>query len=254
MIDINDFLGFFHYFDFIVFGDILEHLQNPSYVIKKLLTLLKERGKCIISMPNVSHGSIKAQILDNNFIYTPYGTLDETHIRFFTHKTIPSLLAENNLLVTDIQCTFSRLNGFYDLSIYDNINKHIIQSISKDIHSYIIQYVFVAKKSSGLSQKNINIVNSNVFTLKNYNNDLLNSIMNEYRKKFTMNPMNIFKYPALIMYQLSKQKKKNLFTLYEFNYIYNEIKNIVYNKNIFVKKLVLYSLRRWGNFITRHHT
>lgn len=39
-------------FDFIVAGDVLEHLSNPGMFFKKAYTLLEQNGKLIITTPN----------------------------------------------------------------------------------------------------------------------------------------------------------------------------------------------------------
>lgn len=251
-LDINDFRDFCGFFDFIVFGDILEHLQKPDFVISKMLSLLKPDGKCVISLPNISHGSIKAQIIDNNFIYTPWGTLDETHLHFFTHKTIPAFLTKNNLLILDIKCTSLPLNGFYDYTIYDNIDDYIIQSIAKDIHSYIIQYVMMVDKTDSITKEHILKNNTKILTLEDYHDMHLDKLRKEGQKKQNLNPIHILKLPAKIAYLFSKQKKKHLFILHDYNSIYREIENLMKNKNWLIKNMVLYPLQLWGRFITNH--
>lgn len=248
---INDFRDFFNFFDFIVFGDILEHLQEPCLAISKMLSLLKPDGECIISLPNISHGSIKAQIINNDFIYMPLGTLDETHLRFFTHKTIPTFLAQNNLVINNIKCTFMPLNGFYDYSIYDNIDEHIIRYIAKDIHSYIIQYVFLAYKDSSITREDIIKENTKFLSFGEYQDEHLNKYREEYRRKTRyLSPLHILKMPAQLVYLFTKHRKKNLFRLYDYNAIYKEIETIMKTKNWFIKNMVLYPLQLWGKFIT----
>jgi 2-polyprenyl-3-methyl-5-hydroxy-6-metoxy-1,4-benzoquinol methylase len=39
-------------FEFIVFADVLEHLQDPAAVLESCHGLLKPKGKIIISIPN----------------------------------------------------------------------------------------------------------------------------------------------------------------------------------------------------------
>lgn len=248
-LDIQEFAAFFNFFDYIVFADILEHLQYPSLAVKKLLALLKPDGKCLISLPNVSHGSIKAQILDNNFQYTPVGTLDETHLRFFTHKTIPPFLAQNHLLVSDVRCTSGSLNGFYDCAIYDNIDNHIFRRIAEDIHSYVIQYVILASRDDTLPQEDLRKANAKQLALEGYHDVHIARFKREYRRKQGLTPLHIFKLPAQIVYLFARRKKKYLFTRYDNRSIYDEMADVMKGWNRIMRKMVLYSLNVWGKLI-----
>ena len=251
-LDIQEFAEFFSSFDYIVFADILEHLQDPGLAIRKLLALLKPDGKCIISLPNVSHGSIKAQIMDNNFIYTPFGILDETHLRFFTHKTIPSFLAKNYLLISDIRCTSLFLNGFFDYSVYEDIDSHVFRRISEDIHSYIIQYVVMASRNDALPQESLLTENAKFLALEGYQDANLARIKNEYRRKQSLTPLHVFKLPAQVAYLFAKRKKKHLFTVYDYGAIYAEMADVMKDKNWLIRNMVLYSLKVWGKLMTWH--
>lgn len=250
-LEINDFIDFFNYFDFIIFGDILEHLQRPNDIINKFTKLLKSNGKFIISLPNLSHGSIKAQIINNNFIYTPAGTLDETHLRFFTYKTIPAFLAKNNLQINELKCTFLPLNGFYDYTIYDDLDIKTLTKIINDIHSYILQYVFTASKSEFISKQEIIDNNYMFLSLPNYHSEYLINLRTKYQRRLRFSPKHIFKIPAQVYIFFQKNKIKNLFTLYDFQLIYVEIEKRLKNKNWFMKNIVLYPLQIWGKLIER---
>lgn len=75
-------------FDYIIFGDVLEHLHNPQQVVRYCRKLLKENGRIIASIPNLMHISVMKQLLQGEFRYTDVGLLDKTHIHFFTFKEI----------------------------------------------------------------------------------------------------------------------------------------------------------------------
>ena len=74
-------------FDVILFSDILEHLCDPSGVLARHLFLLKPGGHVIVSLPNVAIWNVRFGLLFGNFNYQQTGTLDKTHMRFFTWKT-----------------------------------------------------------------------------------------------------------------------------------------------------------------------
>ena len=43
------------------------------------------------SIPNISHGAIRLALLSGRFDYQELGILDDSHLRFFTAKTIDEL-------------------------------------------------------------------------------------------------------------------------------------------------------------------
>jgi len=79
-------------FDMIVFADILEHVYDPLSVLKIYTALLENNGKVIISVPNVATWTVRLKLLFGSFTYTDTGTLDRTHIRFLTKKTLRKMV------------------------------------------------------------------------------------------------------------------------------------------------------------------
>lgn len=79
-------------YDLIIVGDVLEHLKRPDTLLKSLHTVLKEGGGLIVSVPNIANYSIRLRLLFGRFAYTETGILDRSHLRFFTHASICSLV------------------------------------------------------------------------------------------------------------------------------------------------------------------
>jgi 2-polyprenyl-3-methyl-5-hydroxy-6-metoxy-1,4-benzoquinol methylase len=75
-------------FDIVIFSDVLEHLKNPSRALEKVNPLLADDGYVVASIPNIAHSAVVYQLMKGHFDYRDYGLLDDTHIRFFTKKTI----------------------------------------------------------------------------------------------------------------------------------------------------------------------
>jgi 2-polyprenyl-3-methyl-5-hydroxy-6-metoxy-1,4-benzoquinol methylase len=71
-------------FDTLVFGDVLEHLQDPWKVLKELRKYIEPGGSCIACIPNVAHWSLLSGLLQGKWDYQDAGLLDRTHLRFFT--------------------------------------------------------------------------------------------------------------------------------------------------------------------------
>ncbi len=89
-------------FDAILFGDVLEHLADPSDALVRVRPWLSERGVVIASVPNVGHWSIVDDLLRGRFDYVPYGILSGTHVRFFTRATLVDLFEASGYRVVRI--------------------------------------------------------------------------------------------------------------------------------------------------------
>jgi 2-polyprenyl-3-methyl-5-hydroxy-6-metoxy-1,4-benzoquinol methylase len=88
-------------FDFILFGDVLEHLMKPELALQNVKYLLKPEGSILICVPSIVHWSIRRDILLGKFEYTESGPLDRTHIHFFTPKTIRDLIRKENFEIVE---------------------------------------------------------------------------------------------------------------------------------------------------------
>ena len=81
-------------FDAIVLNDILEHLVAPEELLAGLRPLLGEGGCVVASIPNVRHFATVADLVfRGRWEYTDEGTLDRTHLRFFTRASLPGLFS-----------------------------------------------------------------------------------------------------------------------------------------------------------------
>jgi 2-polyprenyl-3-methyl-5-hydroxy-6-metoxy-1,4-benzoquinol methylase len=90
-------------FDAILFGDVLEHLPDPSSALVRVRAWLTAAGVVAASVPNVGHWSILADLLEGRFEYVPYSILSGTHIRFFTRSTLIDLFEASGYRVDSIE-------------------------------------------------------------------------------------------------------------------------------------------------------
>jgi 2-polyprenyl-3-methyl-5-hydroxy-6-metoxy-1,4-benzoquinol methylase len=74
-------------FDFVVFGDVLEHLVDPWGTLAFSKDLLAPTGRVVVSVPNVAAWPVRFGLLAGRFQYADFGLLDRTHLRFFTRAT-----------------------------------------------------------------------------------------------------------------------------------------------------------------------
>lgn len=91
-------------FDLVIVSHILEHVTNPWKVLDRLVPLLRPGGQLIGSLPNVRCLSVTVPLVfQGRWDYKQEGILDWTHYRFFTRKSIHSLLDGANLEVEKIE-------------------------------------------------------------------------------------------------------------------------------------------------------
>lgn len=81
-------------YNYLFFGDVLEHLKDPAAVLRKCKKLLKKDGEIFVSVPNVAHISVRLELLQGNFEYEPMGILDNTHLKYFTLHSFTNMAAE----------------------------------------------------------------------------------------------------------------------------------------------------------------
>lgn len=91
------------FFDYIIFGDVLEHLHEPLKTIQYCKGFLKKEGCIIASIPNLMHISIMEKLLKGDFTYTETGLLDKTHIHFFTFNEILRLFEAGGYKVENVK-------------------------------------------------------------------------------------------------------------------------------------------------------
>lgn len=88
-------------YDYILMGDILEHLIHPEELLKKIKSWLSPKGYIITSIPNILHFSAILPILQGSFAYSDAGVLDRTHVRFFTLYNSVKLLEDSGYKITE---------------------------------------------------------------------------------------------------------------------------------------------------------
>lgn len=79
-------------FDWIVGGDIVEHLAEPWSFLADLRRISKPGGRLLLSLPNVANASIVADLLAGRFDYVYMGLTCAGHLRFFTRQSIEDML------------------------------------------------------------------------------------------------------------------------------------------------------------------
>jgi len=74
--------------DAIVVADVLEHLRDASALLQLIRASLAPGGRLFVSVPNIANITVRLGLLFGVFQYRDRGILDNTHLRFYTLRTI----------------------------------------------------------------------------------------------------------------------------------------------------------------------
>ncbi|MEI7826722.1 MAG: class I SAM-dependent methyltransferase [Euryarchaeota archaeon] len=148
-----------NYFDYILFGDVLEHLIDPRRVLHRFKSLLRDDGYIIASIPNIKHYDVLLRLIFfDEFQYTDDGILDRSHLRFFTKKEILKMFADEKLEVVDLIPVDGNKPGKkrHKDTLFTFLNSKLFSYLSSmqifamyfiDSSFYATQYIIKAKKT-----------------------------------------------------------------------------------------------------------
>lgn len=143
-------------FDYILFADVLEHLNSAVSVLMKSSSLLSENGKIFLSVPNIAHNSIIIDLLENKFNYTSTGLLDNTHIHFYTKESVEKLISDSGLYVNKSYATYSQVGTNEFNNTYSLMDDYISRFLKTRKLGEVYQYVYIiGNKSSVKTENNI---------------------------------------------------------------------------------------------------
>jgi 2-polyprenyl-3-methyl-5-hydroxy-6-metoxy-1,4-benzoquinol methylase len=92
------------YFDCIILNDIIEHLVDPYSLLIALKPKLTVRGVMVLSVPNVRYWQnfLKLVFL-GQWEYEEYGILDNTHLRFYTYKSLRTMFTSLGFIILKLE-------------------------------------------------------------------------------------------------------------------------------------------------------
>ena len=91
-------------FDCIVCNDVLEHVPNPEQILEDCKQYLTPNGIVVASIPNILHFyQISKILIEQDWRYEEAGIMDQTHLRFFTKKSIVRLFESCDYKIVRIQ-------------------------------------------------------------------------------------------------------------------------------------------------------
>lgn len=131
-------------FDRVLLLDVLEHLRDPNKLVEDAKALLAPRGRVIVSVPNVVNIVVRLMFLFGSFRYNDRGILDWSHLRFFTRKSISSLLEKHGYRISERRYTNVPIERLIPLAADNPLLRllngllHILTSIAPGLFAYEI--------------------------------------------------------------------------------------------------------------------
>lgn len=74
-------------YDVVIAADVIEHLADPSTLLRDIAQRAAPNGSVIASVPNIGHWYPRARVATGRFDYDQRGILDATHLRFFSRRS-----------------------------------------------------------------------------------------------------------------------------------------------------------------------
>jgi SAM-dependent methyltransferase len=135
-------------FDVIMLGDVIEHLRDPLATVADLVTLLDDGGRLIVSVPNVSHIDIRLMLLEGTWAYQHDGLLDDTHLRWFTNRSLSQLLSQVGFTARRVERVRHGI-GASGLPVTPGLHSpDVIRFIESDPEAHTYQFVVEAVRSA----------------------------------------------------------------------------------------------------------
>lgn len=88
-------------YDGIVASHVLEHLADPSRLLRSLRRTLRPGGWLVVGLPNILFWRQRLHFLLGRFRYTQGGLMDDTHLRFFDWHSAHQLLTASGWSVDE---------------------------------------------------------------------------------------------------------------------------------------------------------
>jgi 2-polyprenyl-3-methyl-5-hydroxy-6-metoxy-1,4-benzoquinol methylase len=106
-------------YDYVIFADVLEHLQHPEQVLSDCKKVVG--GTVWISIPNIAYNGVIIDLINDKFTYRETGLLDNTHLRFFTINSLDKMVKK---------CGFKIVNE-------QNLKNHLKNSEFKEAYTQV---------------------------------------------------------------------------------------------------------------------
>ena len=84
---------------------MIEHLSQPRAMLRQMMEVVAPDGDILLSTPNFAHWYPRLRVALGLFDYDRRGILDETHLRFFTRRSLLRMVRAVGLEVKELRYT-----------------------------------------------------------------------------------------------------------------------------------------------------
>lgn len=111
------------FFDYVACVEVIEHLENPHDLIRKIRWILKDGGKLILTTPNICSISSRIRFLSCGW-FSFFGENVTKHVNPLPFWELERILSNNGFVIENIQARgFSKLSKILRLLTFDLIFK-----------------------------------------------------------------------------------------------------------------------------------
>lgn len=88
-------------YDCVICSHVLEHIVYPEKLLSGIRACLRPNGVVVVALPNLLYHWHRLDLLRGRFEYSTEGTMDNTHVRWYTFTSAQKLLAKHGFRVDD---------------------------------------------------------------------------------------------------------------------------------------------------------
>lgn len=128
-----------NYFNAVIAGEIIEHLMEPVRFLKDIFRILDTNGQLILTTPNLSYWRNAIQLLkSDNFFWVDYDLNQNGHVRYFSPKTMKTILERNGFNVKKL-FSVDDVRGNIVLNLIGNLFKKFSSRHNMNLVIYCIK-------------------------------------------------------------------------------------------------------------------
>jgi 2-polyprenyl-3-methyl-5-hydroxy-6-metoxy-1,4-benzoquinol methylase len=90
-------------FDLVCFNDVLEHIIDPWSLLRATRECVAPGGHVLAAIPSIQFAPIVWRLVRGRWDYLDVGTLDRTHLRFFTRATMVEMFEQTGYRVVSCE-------------------------------------------------------------------------------------------------------------------------------------------------------
>lgn len=131
-------------FDLVVFNDVLEHILEPEDLLRALHDHLSPGGRVLATIPSIQYAPVVWRLIRGRWDYADIGTLDRTHVRFFTRATMCEMFERAGYVVES--CTGTNSVGRFAASFPAPVRPFAKPLVRLLGDSQYVHFVIVARR------------------------------------------------------------------------------------------------------------